>query len=182
MRTLLHAAALFVLAARAGAQAPAPAPAPEPVPVPAPEMAPRPAPTLANVRVELTLSDQAGARPPVKKTMTLTLGDGERGSVRSRPQIAVTPQPGSPTRMFQTLPLNVDARPVLVSGRIKLLLIVEYSSAEQSQPGGDAVPKADVNFSGQVLLESGRPMVVAEAADPVSDRRVTVEVKATVLK
>jgi hypothetical protein len=34
----------------------------------------------------------------------------------------------------------------------------------------------------QPLLESGKKMVMSEAADPNSDRRVTVEVMATVLK
>jgi hypothetical protein len=115
----------------------------------------------------------------VKKTMTLTLADGERGAVRSRPQATVAFPGGGMS--FQQLPLNVDARPSLTGNKIKLLLTLEYSSMDQ-QPGADAAAKADVNFSGHVVLESGRPMVVAEAADPVSDRRVTVEVKATILK
>jgi hypothetical protein len=170
----------LLLAAPAAAQDPAPAAEPKPQAAPAPERAVRRAePSLTNVRVELTLTDQTGERSPVRKTMTLTLADGERGSVRSRPQAAVAH--GSGIKHIQHFPLNVDARPLLVGGRIKLLLILEYSSAEQ-QAGTDAEPKADVNFSGQVVLDSGRPMVVAEAADPVSDRRVTVEVKATVLK
>jgi hypothetical protein len=180
MRTLLHAAALLILAARAGAQAPAPAPAPEPAPqaAPAPEPAPRPASSLSNVRVDLTINDQAGTRPPVKKTITLTLADGERGSVRSRPQVLVVIDGA---KSYTPLSLNVDALPMLAGSRIKLRLTLEYSSAGQLM-GADGTPKTDVNFSGQVVLESGRPMVVAEAADPVSDRRVTVEVKATVLK
>jgi hypothetical protein len=33
-----------------------------------------------------------------------------------------------------------------------------------------------------VALQSGLPLVVTQAADAVSDRKVTVEVKATVLK
>ena len=32
------------------------------------------------------------------------------------------------------------------------------------------------------MLQSGKPLVVSQAADPVSDRKVIVEVKATVLK
>jgi hypothetical protein len=177
MRTLLHATVLLSLATVARAQTPAPEPAPQAAP--APEPTPRPTPySLTNVRVELTINDQAGARPPVKKTITLTLGDGERGSVRSRPQVLVVIDGN---KSYTPLSLNVDARPTLVSNRIKLLLTLEYSSAGQLM-GADGTPKTDVNFSGQVLLDSGRPLVVAEAADPVSDRRVTVEVKATVLK
>jgi len=33
-----------------------------------------------------------------------------------------------------------------------------------------------------VWLESGKPMVISESADPLSDRRLTVEVTATILK
>jgi hypothetical protein len=193
MRTLLRAVPLLLLAATVAAQEPAepeaaappaapraPA-APRPDATPSPEPPPRPTQySLTNVRVDLTLIDQSGAREPVRKTVTITLGDGERGSVRSRPQALVSMLPGA-AKNVQVFPLNVDARPTLVGSRIKLLLILEYSSAEQ-QAGEDAAPKADINFSGQMVLENGRSMVVAEAADPVSDRRVTVEVKATVLK
>jgi hypothetical protein len=33
-----------------------------------------------------------------------------------------------------------------------------------------------------LILESGKSLVVSQAADPVSDRQVTVEVKATILR
>jgi hypothetical protein len=182
MRAFIGAFPFVLLAATAAAQEPAPAPAPDPKPqaAPAPAPVPRVEPSLANVRIDLTLTDQSGARPAVKKTITLTLADGERGAVRSRPQAVVSVMTGAPKNL-QTLPLNLDARPTLLGNRIKLMLTIEYSSIDQAA-GADMTPRADVNFSGHVLLDSGRPLVVAEAADPVSDRRVTVEVKATLLK
>ena len=33
-----------------------------------------------------------------------------------------------------------------------------------------------------MILESGKALIVAQSADPVSDRQVTVEVKATILR
>jgi hypothetical protein len=33
-----------------------------------------------------------------------------------------------------------------------------------------------------VILDDGKPMIVAQSADPVSDRQVTVEVRAAILK
>ena len=33
-----------------------------------------------------------------------------------------------------------------------------------------------------MILESGKAMIAAQSADPVGDRQVTVEVKATILK
>jgi hypothetical protein len=31
------------------------------------------------------------------------------------------------------------------------------------------------------LLENGKPLLVTQSADPISDRKVTVEVKATIV-
>ena len=39
-----------------------------------------------------------------------------------------------------------------------------------------------MNQSVTVVLDSGKPLVITQAADPVSDRKVTVEVKATLLR
>jgi hypothetical protein len=33
-----------------------------------------------------------------------------------------------------------------------------------------------------VVLHSGKPLIVAQAADPITDRKMTVEVVATILK
>jgi hypothetical protein len=33
-----------------------------------------------------------------------------------------------------------------------------------------------------VILQNGKPMVVSQAADPLNDRRITIEVKATIIK
>ena len=33
-----------------------------------------------------------------------------------------------------------------------------------------------------VVLQSGKPMIVSQAADPVTDRKIVVEVVATILK
>ena len=81
--------------------------------------------------------------------------------------------------------LNVDARPfVSVDGPIQLELTLNYTP-----PGGPAQDKetpssapTGINQSQTVVLQSGKPLIVSQAADPVSDRKVVVEVKATVLK
>ncbi len=44
----------------------------------------------ANVRVEVTISYQVGNAAPVKRTATLTVADGGRGSLRAGNQVAVT--------------------------------------------------------------------------------------------
>ncbi|HVR70015.1 MAG TPA: hypothetical protein VMT87_04145 [Vicinamibacteria bacterium] len=191
MRMLMGVVPLVLLAAGAAAQEPAPeTPKPQPSPAVALQPAPTPPeprhePSLTNVRIDLTLVNQAGSGPPVRKTMTLTLADGERGSLRSLPEVAVPMMVGESVKTYTivTLPLNVDARPnILPRAKVMLHLTLNYTSIEPAQGEEPQRPKTVVTFSGQVLLDSGRPMIVAEAADPVSDRRVTVEAKATILK
>lgn len=81
--------------------------------------------------------------------------------------------------------LNVDARPfVSVEGPVQLELTFEYyplKSAGEQKEGARQRP-AGINQSQTVILQSGKPLIVSQAADPISDRKVVVEVKATVLK
>ncbi len=136
-----------------------------------------------NIRIELTLTEQQGAAPSTSKTVMLTTGDGQWGKLRS---LVMRVGSGS-------APLNLDARPLLLKdGRISCALTVEYSpDAAQAHPDqGMAVGPSGPMASGQtrldqsltVVLQSGQPLIVSQAADAVSDRKVTVEVKATVLK
>jgi hypothetical protein len=41
---------------------------------------------------------------------------------------------------------------------------------------------AQLNESMTLILDSGKPTVVSQAADPISDRRIAVEVTATILR
>jgi hypothetical protein len=42
--------------------------------------------------------------------------------------------------------------------------------------------KTVMHDSVSLILESAKPMIAAQSADPIGDRQVTVEVKATVLR
>jgi hypothetical protein len=152
-------------------------PKPMAIPTPEPQGNPRFVRSLTNVQIELTLTDQLGTQAPEKKTVSMIVSSGHWGKIRSAGN--VRPQNEAPF----VVDLNVDARPfVSVEGQIQLELTLVYSP-----PGGadkDTVrPRpTGVNQSLTVVLTSGKPLVVSQAADPVSDRKVLVEVKATVLK
>lgn len=192
----LAALALAVPALAEGGQKP-PAPPPPPAekvlsgdapppPPPAPTPTGRARKVGPNVRVEVTLTEQ---RPDVSiqpKTVTVTTTDGYWGRVRS--QVTTARMGGAP--------LNVDARPELQSdGRILLSLNIEFGEKPEPEPGkGQADPPAQdararmrivestLNESVTVALDSGKPLTITQSADPMRDRKVTVEVKATVLK
>ncbi len=135
--------------------------------------------TLTNVQIELTLTDQLGANPAEKKTVTMIASSGSWGKVRSTGTIR--PDGDAPYAVV----LNVDARPfVSVDGPVQLELTFEYvplKSTGDVKEGARQRP-AGINQSQTVILQSGKPLVVSQAADPISDRKVIVEVKATVLK
>ena len=112
-------------------------------------------------------------------TVSLITSDATWGRINARAQgpVATT--------------LNVDARPVIEqdskrepTNRIRLDLSVEYqpirTSADDPFPPG-ARP-TNLNQSLSIVLTSGVPIVVSQAADPLTDRQVIVEVKATVMK
>lgn len=129
-----------------------------------------------NVRVEVTFTEQRSDTPVQPKSVTVTTNGHDWGRVRSSVH----------TAGYGASPLNVDVYPdVQPDGRIVLSLKLEYG--EKRVPQGQSVQQGQVietslNESVTVLLESGKPLTITQSADPMSDRKVTVEVKATVLR
>ena len=140
------------------------------------EDARRDGPIGPNVRVDITLSDLGGAgTPATSKTVTITTNDGKFGKLRTQ----VT------SRAYGAAPLNVDVRPVVrTGGQILLHLTLEYSQGRNPDADGnpDRIMAVSLNQSAVLLLENGKPLTLSQSADPIGDRKVTVEVKATVLK
>jgi hypothetical protein len=135
--------------------------------------------TLTNVQVELTLTDQLGTAAPEKKTVSMIVSSGNWGKIRSAG--TVRPVGDAPFAVV----LNVDARPfVSIEGPVQLELTVEYFPAPApGDPREGPKPRPmGVNQSQTVVLQSGKPLIISQAADPLIDRKVVVEVKATVLK
>jgi hypothetical protein len=146
-----------------------------------------------NVRIDATVIESHGEQVTGRKVLTITLVDGEMGSVRSTQQVPFQPK-GSPAFSYQSTPLNMDAKATLRDdGRIRVFLTLEYRGGPtdaETSPGpapGTVVTTGGALDQGirqtvTVVLESGKPLVVAQSADAVGDRRVALEVKATVLK
>jgi hypothetical protein len=126
----------------------------------------------ANLQIEITISDQPGGEAPQKKVVSMLVADQTMGRIRASANAAQKVG-------FVGTGLNVDARPVMLEGdRILLELTVEYTPHRE---GGQVTQSPTVlNESLSVILQSGKPMVVSQAADPVTDRKMTLEVRATV--
>ena len=135
----------------------------------------------ANVRVDLTISDQTGSGPVEKKQVTLIAAEESWGKIRTnaatKAQDITAGGPVTPIR------LNVDARPFLnYSGAIQLELTIDYNPLGPMSKETAQLRPTEINQSMTVVLQSGKPMVVSQAADPVTDRKIIVEVVATIVK
>jgi len=187
---------LFVVAASAAGLAqqqerqPAPQPAPrQPGATPAPTPAAPVAETRVavregqpiNIKVDLTITDQRGGNPIFKKTVTVVTADGMGGFIRSTARY----------REIGDVPLNVDTQPrLLPDGKIRVSVNLQYdlpasvdpSDIKNEERRAGPLTKTSIHENLSLVLESGKPIVAAQSADPVGDRQVTIEVKATILR
>jgi hypothetical protein len=132
-----------------------------------------------NVQVELTITDQTGSAPPEKKTVSMIVANAAWGKIRTS---AEAYQKSTQSKIVP-VGLNVDARPWIHGGQVRLELTIIYSPMMLGTSVDSAQTRpTELNQSLTVALQSGKPMVVSQAADPVTDRKIGVEVKATILK
>lgn len=152
-----------------GARGATPAPAAAPEAPTKPSAAHYDLASLQNIRIEVTLTDSLQTEGPSKKTVTMMVVDNNSGQIRSQ-------GPGNYV-------LNVDAAPHLrPDGRIYLSLTIFYVPEPSGQAGQQVRSPATLNEAVSVLLGDGKLTQISQSADPRGDRKVTVEVTATVVK
>jgi hypothetical protein len=141
-----------------------------------------------NIKIEVNITDQIGSGPAARKVVSMIVGDRQNTSIRSSASVPVkiSAGPGQPVSFsYRNVTINVDARPAIVYKEPTKILVtfgLEYfprpsGGAEEMEPG-----MASINERLGLIFESGKPVVVSQAADPTSDRKITVEVTATILK
>ena len=123
-----------------------------------------------NIRFEIKISEEGGDQKPTTKTVSMIGSLTEVSSVRASGGYA------------GTHPLNVDVFPtVLQGGRIRTRVSIEYKPI-LSVPQNKAAEEFIIRQQVHVWLDAGKPLVVSQSVDPASDRRVTFEVTATIMK
>jgi hypothetical protein len=133
-----------------------------------------------NIRIDITITDQAGPGEPAKKTVTMLLADRSSGSIRSNGTQRIPAEGNFPVS------INVDALPTITTeGTIRLGLGLEYQprpSASQTDPPLNSSRMSQLNERLSIIVQDGKSIMISQAADPGSDRRITVELKASILK
>jgi hypothetical protein len=123
-----------------------------------------------NIRFDIVITETGGAKPTTK-TISLTVTDGSgSGSVRN-----LVKAPGD-----STVSLNVDVRGVnsFDGGAVRAAVNVEY----QPYTPDASAPSSGIQSSITSMFQDGRRTQILQTSDPLSDRRTTIEVLATVLK
>jgi hypothetical protein len=125
--------------------------------------------------LDIKLTERHATGEPAVRIVTLTVADRKNGMIRA----SAGTQPSGDA--FRPAALNVDASPWIDDGKIRLNFGLEYNVTELS-PNPTGLPLRAIREQMVVILESGRPLVVTDSADPVSDRRLQVEVTATIVR
>lgn len=142
-------------------------------------------PHPVNVKIDLTISDQTGTSQPVRKTISMLIADWGDGKVRSNGFI--TDARNIP---IHNVGLNADASVRLVTDdKVRADITIEFTSTpaqalavvNADTPRQPSAPTT-LNETVTVLLTSGRPTIITQSADPLSDRKVTVEATATIIR
>ena len=144
-----------------GAPAPPAAPA-----APKPPAPPEPEGQAINVRVDVSVLDQEANGTSQPKTVMVMLADRATGRTRA---------------VFEERAISVDANPRVMNGRIRLYLTIQ-SQGITTTPNARSSPMMHWQNSFTLMLESAKPMLAFETIDPVTKRKLSIEVKATIQK
>jgi hypothetical protein len=145
-----------------------------------PARPPEPTGQHLNIKLEVTITDQAGPGEPTRKVVSMFVADRAVGSVRSN---GFQSTAGMGT---QPVSINVDATPtILRDGSIRLQFGLEYQPRPPLEPQQTTAPLgrlSQLNERLTVILQENKPMLISQAADPGSDRKITVELRASIVK
>ncbi len=124
-----------------------------------------------NIRLDVSVIDQKDSTAAQPKTLMVILADKGLGQARAA---------------YEDRSVSVDARPTIVDGLIRVNVTVNSQEPPKMMFAGEAPKQPDplLNWSNSfaLLLQSGKPMIALETFDAVTKRRMSIEVKATVLK
>jgi hypothetical protein len=175
MQPMILATLFVMMAAPVWAQTPPSTPPPGQPPT-RPALTPPPAaqtaqgnPAHINVRLDLVITDTY-TETPAKKTVSMIVANDRQGMIRTSNRLP-----------NQSVGLNVDASVLrLTADLVRVGVTFEYTPARASD--GALASPPELHESLVVILKDGQPLIVSQSADPATDRRVTVELTATILK
>jgi hypothetical protein len=134
----------------------------------------RQAPRMQNVRLDLTITDTYTGTP-TRKTVSMLVLMGESGMIRTSNRLP----------SGHVVGLNVDASLTAATsnGQMRARVTFEYTPAQTMEANTARAPgPAELHESLTVVVEDGKAIQISQSADPATDRKVTVELTATVVR
>ena len=156
-----------------------------------PEIPPKP--RNQNVRIDVTIALKGEAKP-ITKSLSMVAGDGRMAKGRAGIEIPVASQPFVATAgavpvpsgyNYRTVGANVDATPTIIDDtHVLVRLNWQFSTVYKPETGGAGPPSFGTGSNDVfgVVFDSGKPVVVSQAADGETGREYTVTITATILK
>jgi hypothetical protein len=136
---------------------------------------------IPNLRFDVAIVDEGGGAPITRKNVVvIARANNEVALVRSHGNLPAGHPIGVAMRTNGAVGvgLSVDARGVYEAGKIRSHVAVEY---QPFWPDAKTLPSS-VTASLDAVFDEGKKMLIAQAADPLSDRKTTIEVTVTVVK
>jgi Flp pilus assembly secretin CpaC len=142
-----------------------------------------------NVRIDVTIALKGEAKP-LLKNLSMVAGDGRETKGRAGIEVPVPTSFAAGTTapityQYRSVGVNVDATPqVLDATHVLLRMNIQFSTVYKPESGQAQQPsfgQGSHEVRG-IVFESGKSVVVTQAADGETGREYTVEVRATLLK
>jgi len=149
----------------------------QPQSTPVPQSQPRPAPQAVNIQLAILLTDKIDGKTAREEPISLLLADRQLGRLRRHLPASLP---------FANGNLEVDATPEIVGSRVRLLLTLNYqaptASATGEPPQAQATKFVEIVEMATMYLDPGKPTTVIETSGDTANRRVTLQVTATLPK
>ena len=148
-----------------------------------------------NVRIDVTIALKGDAKP-LTKNLSMVASDGRETKGRSGIEIPVantrliakdenSPPVPTASYSYRSVGVNVDATPQVIDAtHVLLRMNIQFSTVYKAESGQAQQPsfgQGSHEVRG-IVFESGKPVVVTQAADGETGREYTVQVTATLLK
>lgn len=124
-----------------------------------------------NIRYEIRLVEDGGGRKPSTKVVTM---------IGTLNEVSIVRGSGGPG---ERNPLFVDITPtILRDSKVRTKIGIEFRPEPPPPVNNIAANPFIVRQTVHAWLDSGKPMNISQSVDPTTDRRITVDVTATIVR
>ncbi len=126
----------------------------------------------ANIQLAIVLSDKVDGKTVAEEPIRILLADRQLGRLRRH-----LPANAS----FANKNFELDVTPEILGSRVRVSMTVNYSAGSVDEPH-DQIHTTQFVETVTAFLDPGKPTTIVEIAGDTANRRVSLQVTATILK